>query len=145
MIAIAAIDARRYIIPNGLVAAAAALGLLRAGLIVPDPVIEAVAWALVRALAAALPLWALMKSYRWWRDREGLGFGDVKLAAVAGVWLDWITIFAVIELATLSALAAYAIDGWFRQRPLRATALLPFGLFLAPAIWVGWLAETLLR
>jgi len=27
-------------------------------------------------------------------------------------------------------------------RPLRATAFLPFGLFLAPAIWIGWLGET---
>lgn len=144
MIAIAAIDARRYIIPNGLVAVAAALGLLRAGLVVPDPGIEAVAEALVRAAAIALPLWGLMTAYRWWRGRDGLGFGDVKLAAVAGIWLDWITIFAVVELAALTALAAYAINARVRKRPLRTTAFLPFGLFLAPAIWIGWLAETLL-
>jgi leader peptidase (prepilin peptidase)/N-methyltransferase len=70
--------------------------------------------------------------------------GDVKLAAVAGTWLGWVTIFAIIELATLSALGAYLIAGWLRRRPMRATAFLPFGLFLAPAIWVGWLAEVLL-
>jgi leader peptidase (prepilin peptidase) / N-methyltransferase len=32
-----------------------------------------------------------------------------------------------------------------RRRPLSATALLPFGPFLAPAIWLGWLAEALLN
>jgi leader peptidase (prepilin peptidase)/N-methyltransferase len=30
-----------------------------------------------------------------------------------------------------------------RKRPLKATAFLPFGLFLAPAIWIGWLAEAM--
>jgi len=51
----------------------------------------------------------------------------------------------VIELAALSALGAYVVNGYLRQRPLRATAFLPFGLFLAPAIWIGWLAEALLN
>jgi leader peptidase (prepilin peptidase)/N-methyltransferase len=34
---------------------------------------------------------------------------------------------------------------YLRKRLLRATALLPFGLFLAPAIWLGWLAEAQLN
>jgi hypothetical protein len=34
-----------------------------------------------------------------------LVFGDIKLAAVA--WLGWVTILAVIELATPSALGVY--------------------------------------
>ena len=65
-------------------------------------------------------------------------------SSVAGAWLSFVTIFAVIELAALSALGAYVVNGYLRQRPLRATAFLPFGLFLAPAIWLGWLAEALL-
>ena len=68
----------------------------------------------------------------------------VLLAAVAGAWLGFVTVFAVIELATLSALGAYVASGYLRKRPLKATAFLPFGLFLAPAIWIGWLAEALL-
>jgi leader peptidase (prepilin peptidase)/N-methyltransferase len=84
-----------------------------------------------------------MAGYRRWRGRDGLGLGDVKLAAVAGAWLGPVTIFAVIELAALSALGAYAVNAYLRKRPLRASAFLPFGLFLAPAIWIGWLVETL--
>jgi leader peptidase (prepilin peptidase)/N-methyltransferase len=144
MFAIAVIDSRRYIIPNELTAAAFALALLRAGTVGPDADWFGVAWAALRAAAIAVPFLALMIGYRRWRGRDGLGLGDIKLAAVAGAWLGWATIFAVIELATLAALGAYFVNGYFRKRPLKATAFLPFGLFLAPAIWIGWLIEALL-
>jgi leader peptidase (prepilin peptidase)/N-methyltransferase len=142
MLAIAVVDSRRYIIPNELTAAAFALALLRA--VGPDADWLGVIWAALRAAAIALPLLALMLGYRRWRGRDGLGLGDIKLAAVAGAWLGWATIFAVIELATLSALGAYFVNARLRKRPLKATEFLPFGLFLAPAIWLGWLIETLL-
>jgi leader peptidase (prepilin peptidase)/N-methyltransferase len=145
MLAIAVTDARRYIIPNQLTGAAVALGLFRAGAVGPEADLYALTWAALRAAAIALPFWALMAGYRWWRGRDGLGLGDIKLAAVAGVWLGWVTIFAMVELATLAALGAYAANGYLRRRPLRASAFLPFGAFLAPAIWIGWLAEALLN
>ena len=144
MLAIAIIDSSRYIIPNELTAAALALGLLRAGAVGPEAGLTGVIWATLRAVAICLPLLALMEGYRRWRGRDGLGLGDVKLAAVAGAWLGLVTIFAVIELAALSALGVYAVNAYWRRRPMKATAFLPFGLFLAPAIWLGWLAETLL-
>jgi leader peptidase (prepilin peptidase)/N-methyltransferase len=56
----------------------------------------------------------------------------------------WATIFAVIELATVSAVGAYIVSGYLNKHPLKATAFLPFGLFLAPAIWIGWLVEAML-
>lgn len=144
MLAIAVADNSRYIIPNELTAAAAALALLRAGTVGPDADWLGVAWAALRAAAIAVPMLMLMLAYRRWRGRDGLGLGDIKLAAVAGAWLGWATIFAVIELAALSALGAYVVSGYLKKRPLRATAFLPFGLFLAPAIWIGWLIEALL-
>jgi leader peptidase (prepilin peptidase) / N-methyltransferase len=144
MVAIAVTDHSRYIIPNELTASAFALALLRAGTVGPDADWYGVLWATLRAAAIAVPFLALMIGYRRWRGRDGLGLGDIKLAAVAGAWLDWVTIFAVIELATLAALGAYFVNAYWRKRPLKATAFLPFGLFLAPAIWIGWLAEALL-
>jgi leader peptidase (prepilin peptidase) / N-methyltransferase len=144
MLAIAIIDADRYIIPNQLTGAALALALFRAGAVGPEADWLAAIWACFRAASVTVPLLGLMIGYRRWRGRDGLGLGDVKLAAVAGAWLGFVTIFAVIELAALSALCAYVVNGYLRKRPLRATALLPFGLFLAPAIWIGWLAEALL-
>jgi leader peptidase (prepilin peptidase) / N-methyltransferase len=144
MLAIAATDARRFIIPNELTGAAVALALLRAAMIGPDAGWYALLWAAGRALAIALPFLALKAGYRAFRGRDGLGLGDIKLAAVAGAWLGLVTVFAVVEAATLVALAAYVVSGVRRRRPLRSTAFLPFGLFLAPAIWLGWLAEALL-
>lgn len=144
MLAIAATDARLYRIPNELTAAAFLLALLRAFALVPDAGTSALLWAGARAIVVALPLLGLMLLYRRWRGRDGLGLGDVKLAAVCGAWLEFTTVAAVIELAALSAIAAYAVSAALRKAPLRATAYLPFGLFLAPAIWIGWLGENLL-
>jgi leader peptidase (prepilin peptidase)/N-methyltransferase len=145
MLAIAVTDGRRYIIPNQLTGAAMALALLRAGMIGPDADWRGMVWVALRAAAVAAPFVLLMVGYRRWRGRDGLGLGDIKLAAVAGAWLGLVTIFAVIETATLAALGAYILNGALRKRPLRATAFLPFGLFLAPAIWLGWLVEALLN
>ena len=142
MLAIAANDARHYRIPNQLTGAAFALALLRAGAFVPDIGAEALLWPLARAAATGLPLLLLMVLYRRWRGRDGLGLGDVKLAAVCGAWLDLATVVAVIELAALLAIGAYVANAALQRKPLRATAFLPFGLFLAPAIWIGWLGET---
>jgi len=142
MLAIAANDARHYLIPNELTGAAFALALLRAAAFVPDIGAEALLWPVVRAVAVALPLLLLMLAYRYWRGRDGLGLGDVKLAAVAGAWLDLTTVTAVIELAALLAIGAYVANAALQRKPLRGTAFLPFGLFLAPSIWIGWLGET---
>ena len=141
MLAIAATDAQHYRIPNELTAAAFVLALLRAFAVGPEVGAGALLWACVRAGAVALPLLGLMLLYRRWRGRDGLGLGDVKLAAVCGAWLELTTVVAVIELAALSAIAAYAVNAALRRKPLRATAFLPFGLFLAPAIWIGWAGE----
>ncbi|HEX9208890.1 MAG TPA: A24 family peptidase [Bradyrhizobium sp.] len=142
MLAIAANDARHYLIPNELTGAAFALALLRAAAFVPDAGAEALLWPVARAAAIALPLLLLMALYRRWRGRDGLGLGDVKLAAVCGAWLDLVTVAAVIELAALLAIGAYVANAALQRRPLRGTAFLPFGLFLAPTIWIGWLGET---
>jgi leader peptidase (prepilin peptidase)/N-methyltransferase len=144
MLAIALIDWRRYIIPNELTGAAVVLALVRAGTVGPDADWQALAWTALRGAATAIPFLALMIGYRRWRGRDGLGLGDVKLAAVAGAWLSFATIFVVIELAALAALGAYFLSGYLKYRPPSATALLPFGLFLAPAIWIGWLLEAML-
>jgi leader peptidase (prepilin peptidase)/N-methyltransferase len=76
--------------------------------------------------------------YRTLRGVEGMGFGDVKLAAVAGVWLDWASLPIAVEIAALSALAA-ALYTRLRGNEFDAKARLPFGTFFAPAIWIYWL------
>ena len=146
VIAIARIDAREFVIPNILVAAALALGLCHAALTAPAGIVEGLWAAIGRGATFALLFFALQLGYRWVRGREGLGLGDVKLAAAGGTWLDWATIPAVIEIAAAAALTVYLVSylvGPRDQPPLRLNSRLPFGLFLAPAIWLGWLLQSL--
>ena len=144
MIAIDVTDARRWIIPDELSAAAFVLGVLHAALTAQDTMWQAMAFALLRALIAAMLFYGILVGYRMLRGHDGLGLGDVKLAAVAGVWLDWLGIAAAVEMAALSALAAYLAVSLFAGRKMRRTAALPLGLFLAPSIWLAWLGETVL-
>jgi leader peptidase (prepilin peptidase)/N-methyltransferase len=142
--AIALHDARRFIIPNVLNAAAFALALAHAVALDPGAAAEQVGLALARAAVAAAVFLAIKLGYRVLRGREGLGMGDVKLAGVAGAWLDWFAVLVAVELAVLAALGVHLARLAARKRPLRAAGALPFGLYLAPAIWVAWFVQTLM-
>lgn len=144
MLAIAVIDARRFIIPNRLNAAAFALALVDAALAEPQAISEAIVFACLRGALLALLFLGLRILYARLRDREGIGLDDVKLAAVAGAWLGWLMIPIAVEIAAFVALSIYLLRNLVRKRPLRTTGLLPFGLFLAPAIWVCWLLQATL-
>ena len=139
MIVIAAIDARLFIIPDELTAATLALGCVHAAVQADDTVAGALAQAALRGVVLAFAFWGLRAVYRRIRGREGIGLGDVKLAGAAGVWLDWPTIPIAIEIAALSALAVCAVRYVQGAQSISATSRLPFGLFFAPAIWLGWL------
>lgn len=148
VLAIAVIDARRFIIPDELTLAALALGMVNAGLDAwPDgwgAVLVSIGAALLRGAVLAGGFLALRALYARLRGREGIGLGDVKLAGVAGVWLAWTTIPVAVEIAALAALAVYVVRQLAGGRVMSATARMPFGLFLAPAIWLGWLLEATL-
>ena len=141
MIAIAIIDARRFIIPDKLVLAALALGFVDAWLAqseVSAP--AALVVAALRGFGLAIAFWILRAAYLRLRGQEGIGLGDVKLAAVAGVWLDLLAISWAIEIAALAALTVVLIRAR-RGRRVTGKTPVPFGLFFAPAIWIGWLLE----
>ena len=97
--------------------------------------------ALLRGAVLALLFLGLHLIYRRLRGRDGIGLGDVKLAGVAGVWLDWLTTTLAIEIAALAALAFFAVWHFAGGRAVSVTTRVPFGVFLAPAIWLAWLIE----
>jgi leader peptidase (prepilin peptidase)/N-methyltransferase len=142
-VAIAAYDAHSFRIPNELNLAALALALVHAAALVPDAAVAAVGAALVRGAVLGLVFFAVRAGYRRIRQRQGIGLGDVKLAAVAGAWLDWFTMPVAIEIAALAALVSYVARQHIFGRTARPTDRLPFGLFFAPAIWFGWVIETM--
>jgi len=121
MLAIALIDARWFIIPDQLSAAGFALGLINAAVVVPQEMWQAAAVAFARGAVLALLFYALRALYRRLRGRQGIGLGDVKLAAVAGAWLDWPTMPIAVEIAALAALGVigvryYASEGGSMRR-----------------------------
>jgi leader peptidase (prepilin peptidase) / N-methyltransferase len=142
MLAIALTDWRYFIIPNWLNGLGLALALLHACARDPSLMIAAVIDAAIRAIALALLFLAVRYLYARFRGRQGLGLGDVKLAAVAGAWLDVDMIAIAVQLAVLSALLGYAARQWVLRRPVSATTRLPFGVFLAPSIWICWFLQT---
>jgi leader peptidase (prepilin peptidase)/N-methyltransferase len=144
MLAIAIVDARWFIIPDQLSAAGFALGLINAAVIAPLEMWQAAGIAFARGAVLALLFYALRALYRRLRGRQGIGLGDVKLAAVAGAWLDWLTLPIAIEMAALAALGAIGIRYYASGRRLDASLKFPFGLFLAPSIWACWLLEATL-
>ena len=141
MLAIALTDGRLGIIPDEWNAAGLTLAVLNAVLQNPDTMVEAMAAAVLRGGVLALLFLGLRVAYRGLRGREGIGLGDVKLAVVAGAWLDWLTIPIAVELAAVAGLMTYLVRRCWLGRPLHRTSRLPFGLFFAPAIWLGWLLQ----
>ena len=141
MLAIAVIDWRTFTIPDWLNITGAGLGIAYAAVRQPDAMLEVTAMAVLRGTVLALIFFALRYGYAKWRGRQGLGLGDVKLAFVAGAWLDWLTIPLAIQLAAFAALSAYLVRQLVSGQSMSATNRMPFGLFLAPAIWICWLLE----
>jgi leader peptidase (prepilin peptidase) / N-methyltransferase len=141
MLAIALIDWHSFIIPNKLNAAAGSLALLHAAAREPEAMLQAVAIAILRGFVVAFVFYAVRIGYARLRGRQGLGLGDVKLAFVAGAWLGWVMIPVAIQLAAFAALSVYLVRQLVSGQSISATNRMPFGLFLAPTIWICWVME----
>ena len=118
MLAIAVIDWRSFIIPDWLNAAGFGLAIMHAAAQAPEAMLQAIAMAALRGVGLALVFFALRYIYARLRGRQGLGLGDVKLALVAGAWLDWLMIPIAIELAAFAALSAYLLRAARSRRPI---------------------------
>lgn len=122
-------DLRRRLIPNPIVATAAAVGLLLAATGGPGRLAMA---ALAGALVAA-PMLAVALA-----RPDGLGMGDVKLVAVIGIYLGWSAWIALLSGLGLATITGILISLGRRQRPSKTT--LPLAPFLAAgAVAVAWL------
>ncbi len=136
---IAAQDLRSFTIPDGAVVALAALALA-ARVAAQDP-------ALMIGLDLLLTggvLLAFREVYFRRRGFDGLGLGDVKLAAAGGLLVGAVAFAWALLAASLLAIAAVGI-AHLRARRVGgiATGRLAFGAFLAPAIFGAWLLQAL--
>jgi leader peptidase (prepilin peptidase) / N-methyltransferase len=133
LIALVARDLRDMILPDSLNAALAAAGLAQAFLTRIPPPDEAV----VAALVGGGLLYGVAFFYRLWRGVDGLGLGDVKLAAAAGPWVGLGGIGPMLVVATATAALNLA---WQARRDagFDAGARFPFGPYLAVGLFAAW-------
>jgi leader peptidase (prepilin peptidase) / N-methyltransferase len=131
LLALALLDWRHLWLPDSLTLPLIAAGLAVTLWRVPEQALDH----LIAAVAAWVALFVLGWAYRRLRGREGLGGGDGKLLAAGGAWLGAAALPMVLLLAALGALSWALVT-----RRLDPTTPLPFGSFLAVAIWLGWLA-----
>lgn len=126
-LAVAAVDLRHRIIPDAFVCVGLVIALLGAPLAAPFP-----PWRAWWGLVVGGGTFALVRAaYRRARGREGMGAGDVKLAALLGAALGDEGWLKAILLASLAASAA-GVTLVLMGRATWGTAV-PFGAFLAGA------------
>lgn len=135
-------DLLTFTIPDGALAAVAALGFASrwasAAAVGAAPGRVLATFALDVVVCGGLLLLFRELYYRR-KGVDGLGLGDCKLAAagallVGGAGFSW-ALFAA-SLAGLGAVAAARL-----LRPAEAPERLAFGAVLAPALWIVWLVE----
>jgi leader peptidase (prepilin peptidase)/N-methyltransferase len=93
--------------------------------------------ALLGVLAGSGALWLISWAYLKVRKIEGMGGGDIKLAAMFGVVLGAPLTFLTLFLAALAG-SLWGLTLMLRRRGDRLTEL-PFGTLLAPAALVAYL------
>jgi leader peptidase (prepilin peptidase) / N-methyltransferase len=143
MLAIAVSDAARFIIPDALSLPLIPIGLLAIYLLQgPDSDPSVVLEHTAASVFGAALLYGVREAYFYLRDREGLGLGDVKLAAVAGAWTGFQGMTNVLLVGCILALSSAAAAMLWQRRLLTGTTEMPFGVFLAAAIWMVWYAST---
>jgi len=144
MIAGADIDARTFLLPDLITFGALFCGILVASLLDTSEPWVAAMQAAARAGIVGGALALFRSFYGWIRKTEGLGLGDVKLAAAIGAWLPLDAIALCFGLATSGALVAVVLARLSGQAVMRTTRI-PFGAFLCPALWIVFYADSVMR
>ncbi|MGA2053681.1 MAG: A24 family peptidase [Bradyrhizobium sp.] len=124
------IDIRDGIIPDWLNLAIAGLGLVK---IMMTGDLSAALQAIGEGIAVGGIFWLLRQLYFSYRKIQGLGLGDVKFLAAAGIWVGIAGIAPVLLIATLTALACAGVMQ-LSGRALTAQTSLSFGPFLAAGL-----------
>ena len=131
LLTLAVIDHRDGILPNGLVALLFVAGLAAIPWSPPgsplDHALGAVAGFGVMAVIAV--------TYKRLRGVDGLGWGDAKFMAAAGLWVGWQGVWSVLLIASASALLVVLASA-LRGTRLTARTPLAFGPYLCFGMWL---------
>jgi leader peptidase (prepilin peptidase) / N-methyltransferase len=139
-IVLAWIDIRDGIIPDWLNLTIAALGLAKAAIVGG---FLAGTEAVGAAAAIGLIFWLLRRLYFGLRKIQGLGLGDVKFLAAAGIWIGLAGLPTLLLTAALTALGAAAVMQCAGRDMKRGTSL-PFGPFLTIGLLLALLVQQII-
>ena len=93
--------------------------------------------AIIGCMAGYLILWSIYKLFKIVTGKEGMGYGDFKLLALAGAWLGWQMLPAIILISSvvgaLFGIALVVFKQHDKAKPI------PFGPYLAIASWIALL------
>jgi leader peptidase (prepilin peptidase)/N-methyltransferase len=139
---IAIVDIEYLVIPDSANALLFAAGLLFVGVEAErGSYFNEFADALLRSLVAGGAFALLRFSYMRRAGLEGLGLGDAKLVAASAPFLAWSSLPIALLIASAAGLIAVVTRAAIARRMPDRKAEIPFGAFLAPAIWVAFLIE----
>ena len=143
---IAGQDLADHTIPDAALVALAALGAgvrLAEGSLVGESLADTFLGVAVDAAICGGLLLALREGYYRRRGVDGLGFGDVKLAAAGGILAETSGFAWALFGASLAGIAVALACQHLPMRGVRPGMAdrLPFGALLAPALWVAWMVE----
>lgn len=133
--ALAWVDLRDMRLPDVLT-----LPLIAAGLLQAYGLKTGVAAAAIGAVAGYAVFIAIELGYRRVRGVDGLGRGDAKLLAAGGAWCGWAGLPLIILIGSALALTALILPSFKKRADAGAV---PFGPFLALAIFIVWTSQTL--
>jgi len=149
---VAAIDARFGIIPDSLNGALLMTGALNVWLASSEasgtvsamstgltglmPVLDAMGSRVTEALIAVLCAILLRAGYRFLRNRDGLGLGDVKFFGTAALWVGLPMLPVMLIVAVFSAFGTIGLLRW-QGGELKGQDAIPFGPHLALGLWLA--------
>jgi prepilin signal peptidase PulO-like enzyme (type II secretory pathway) len=136
LLTLAVFDFYRMILPNWLNLSLAAAGATQSVRIGQPSVIDAA----LGAFAGGGSLLLVAALFRRLRGIDGLGRGDLKLAAAAGIWTGWQGIPLMLLVASVSALVFF-VGRAVWNGSLDRGAPLPFGPFLGLGTFLAWLVN----
>ena len=132
LIALSWIDIREFRLPDYLTLPLAGIGLIQAylaGYFVPS---------IIGMVAGYLVFVAIELVFKCVRQKDGLGRGDAKLLAAGGAWVGWMYLPFIVLIGSGLGLIA-ALFPFIRNR--NSSDHIPFGPFLALAIFIVWTAR----
>jgi leader peptidase (prepilin peptidase)/N-methyltransferase len=140
LLALAVIDFRTGYLPDSLQALLAVSGIAAA--FIGSPVGIDWRWALAGALLNGGVFWGLRWLVSRLKGREAMGFGDVKLVAVGGLWLGPVALPYIMAAGGVLTLLAAGVVGLVTRKPVWRGEM-PLGPGLAAGIFASFVGALL--